>query len=150
MLELRTLSPMWYNGEIDLTQVNAMANGMVKHLGIEFTAIDDDGLTARMPVDIRTHQPFGLLHGGATATLAETVGSFASYLAVDRETEFTVGVEVTAQHIRSVRTGFVYAKAIPVHLGSILHVWDIRVKDEEDRLIALCKLSVMVRPLKKS
>ena len=92
----------------------------------------------------------GLLHGGATATLAETVGSFASYLPVDRETEFTVGVEVTAQHIRSVRTGFVYAKAIPVHLGSILHVWDIRVKDEEDRLIALCKLSVMVRPLKKS
>jgi 1,4-dihydroxy-2-naphthoyl-CoA hydrolase len=102
-----------------------------------------------MPVDERTHQPFGLLHGGATATLAETVGSFASYLTVDKKKEITVGVEVTAQHLRSAKSGFVYAKAIPVHLGRVLHVWDIRVKNEEDKLIALCKLSVMVRPLKK-
>ena len=140
---------MWFDTDIDLARINATANGMIKHLGIEFTAIDEGSLTARMPVDERTHQPFGLLHGGATATLAETVGSFASYLTVDREKEFTVGVEITAQHIRSARSGFVYAKAIPVHLGRILHVWDIRVNNEEDKLIALCKLSVMVRPLKK-
>jgi 1,4-dihydroxy-2-naphthoyl-CoA hydrolase len=140
---------MWFDTDIDLARINATANGMIKHLGIEFTAIDERSLTARMPVDERTHQPFGLLHGGATATLAETVGSFASYLTVDREKEFTVGVEITAQHIRSARSGFVYAKAIPVHLGRILHVWDIRVNNEEDKLIALCKLSVMVRPLKK-
>jgi 1,4-dihydroxy-2-naphthoyl-CoA hydrolase len=140
---------MWFDKEIDLAQINARANGMIKHLGIEFTAIDDESLTARMPVDERTHQPFGLLHGGATATLAETVGSFASYLTVDKKKEITVGVEVTAQHLRSAKSGFVYAKAIPVHLGRVLHVWDIRVKNEEDKLIALCKLSVMVRPLKK-
>jgi len=141
---------MWYQGEIDLKKVNDLANGMVKHLGIEFTAIDEEGLSARMPVDHRTHQPFGLLHGGATATLAETVGSFASYCAVDRENEITLGVEVTAQHIRSVREGFVYAKAIPVNLGKVLHVWEIKVKDEEDRLVALCKLTVIVRPLRKT
>ncbi len=138
---------MWFKKEIEIDHVNKMATGMVKHLGIEFTEIDEEGLTARMPVEERTHQPFGVLHGGATAALAETVGSFASYLTVDHEKEFTVGIEITAQHLKSVRSGYVYAKAYPVRLGKILHVWDIRVRDEEGQLIAWCKLSVMVRPL---
>jgi 1,4-dihydroxy-2-naphthoyl-CoA hydrolase len=138
---------MWFKKDIDIAEVNKMATGMVKHLGIEFTEIDAEGLSAKMSVEERTHQPFGLLHGGATAALAETVGSFASYLTVDHEKEFTVGIEVTAQHLKSVRSGFVHAKAYPVRLGKILHVWDIRVRDDEGQLIALCKLSVMVRPL---
>jgi len=134
----------WIEEKIDLNQINALAQGMVKHMGITFTAVDDDGLTASMPVEDRSHQPFGILHGGATATLAETVGSFASYVLVQKEGKQTVGMEVTAQHLRAVRTGDIHAKAVPVHIGRKIHVWDIRVKDDEERLIALCKLTVMV------
>ncbi|MCL4143661.1 UNVERIFIED_CONTAM: hypothetical protein GTU68_063756 [Idotea baltica] len=134
----------WIKEKIDLDHINSLAKGMVKHMDISFTAIDDEGLTASMPVDERSHQPFGLLHGGATAALAETVGSFASYALVHKEGKQTVGVEVTAQHLRAVRSGHVHAKALPVHIGRKIHVWDIRVKDDEERLIALCKLTVMV------
>ena len=134
----------WIKDKLDLEQINSLARGMVKHMGIVFTDVDDEGLTASMPVEDRSHQPFGLLHGGATATLAETVGSFASYALVHKEGKQTVGMEVTAQHLRGVRSGTIHAKAIPVHLGRKIHVWDIRVKDDEDRLVALCKLTVMV------
>lgn len=134
----------WIEEELDLDVINSMASNMLKHLDIRFTKSDDEGLTASMPVDHRTQQPFGLLHGGATATLAETVGSFASYLLVHKEEKNTVGMEVTAQHLRAVRSGHIHAKAVPVHIGRKVHVWDIRVKDDEERLIALCKLTVMV------
>lgn len=134
----------WIEEEIDLNQINALAKGMVNHMGITFTSVDDEGLTASMPVEDRSHQPFGILHGGATATLAETVGSFASYALVHKKGKQTVGMEVTAQHLRSVRSGHIHAKAVPVHIGRKIHVWDIRVKDDDERLIALCKLTVMV------
>ncbi len=134
----------WIEEELDLAQINALARGMVKHMGIVFTAVDDEGLTASMPVEESSHQPFGILHGGATATLAETVGSFASYALVHKQGKHTVGMEVTAQHLRSVKAGHIHAKALPVHVGRKVHVWDIRVKDDAERLIALCKLTVMV------
>ncbi|NNC83577.1 MAG: hotdog fold thioesterase [Flavobacteriales bacterium] len=130
--------------DIDLDIVNGLSKGMVKHLDIVFTDLDDTGLTARMPVVEETQQPFGILHGGATAALAETVGSFASYLLVRHDKKTSVGMEINAQHLRSVRNGFVHAKALPVHLGRKIHVWDIRVTDDSERLVAICKLTNMI------
>ena len=134
----------WINEEIDLNVMNSMARGMVKHLDIEFTAIDEEGITASMPVSEKAQQPFGILHGGATAALAETVGSFASYLIVKNDGKTSVGMEINAQHLRSVTEGSVHAKAVPVHLGRKIHVWDIRVTDDKERLIAICKLTNMI------
>ncbi|NND95366.1 MAG: hotdog fold thioesterase [Flavobacteriales bacterium] len=134
----------WSIENIDLKQANELASGMVKHLDITFTEVDKNGLTASMPVDDRTIQPFGVLHGGATAALAETVGSFASHLIVMSQGKTSIGMEINAQHLRSVRSGRVHAKAEPVHLGRKIHVWDIRVKDDDNRLIAICKLTNMI------
>lgn len=136
---------MKWNAEgIDLVQMNDMARGMVKHMDIQFTEIDDSGLVASMPVNENSQQPFGILHGGATATLAETVGSFASYLLVKDQGKASVGMEINAQHLRSVKNGKIHAKAEAVHLGRKIHVWDIRVKDDKNRLIAICKLTNMI------
>lgn len=134
----------WIKEEIDLEQINALARGMVKHMDIRFTVADAEGLTASMPVNEQSVQPFGILHGGATATLAETVGSFASYILVKDDGKSSVGMEINAQHLRSVKEGSVHAKAVPVHLGRKIHVWDIRVTDDQKRLIAICKLTNMI------
>ena len=120
------------------------ANTMVEHLGIEFTAIDEDSITARMPVDHRTVQPAGLLHGGASVALAETLGSVAATLCVDLTDTACVGLEINANHIRSVRSGFVTGVARPIHLGSSTQVWDIRITDEQDRLTCICRLTMAV------
>ena len=105
---------------------------LVEHLGIEVSEVGDDYLTASMPVDSRTHQPMGILHGGASIALAETVGSIAANLAVDEE-HYCVGLEVNGNHLRSIRSGVVYAKAMPVHLGRSTQVWDIRITDEQEK-----------------
>jgi 1,4-dihydroxy-2-naphthoyl-CoA hydrolase len=121
------------------------ANTMVEHLGIEFTAIDEDSITARMPVDHRTVQPAGLLHGGASVALAETLGSVAATLCVDPAETTCVGLEINANHIRSVRSGFVTGVARPLHLGNSTHVWDIRIyDDEQERLVCVCRLTMAV------
>ena len=115
---------------------------MVDHLGIEFLEVGDDYVKARMPVDRRTVQPFGLLHGGASVALAETLGSVAANLCVDREKKRCVGLEINANHLRPVRNGFVYGVARPVHVGDITQVWEIRILNEEDKLVCISRLTL--------
>jgi len=120
-----------------------------QHLDMRIEAWDDDSLTASMVVDRRTHQPMGLLHGGASVALAETVGSIASMLCVDRARYYCVGQEINANHLRGVRSGRVTAVARPLHLGRSSHVWDIRLSDEEGWLTCVSRLTVAVVPLQR-
>lgn len=116
-----------------------------KHLGIEFTEAGDGYLIARMPVDKRTHQPFGILHGGASVVLAETLGSVASWMLLDDpNTQRAVGLEINANHIRSVREGWVYGRCTPIHVGRTTHVWDIRIVDEQGKLVCVSRLTIAV------
>jgi 1,4-dihydroxy-2-naphthoyl-CoA hydrolase len=118
----------------------------VEHLGIEFTEVGDDCLTARMPVDGRTIQPYGLLHGGASVLLAETVGSAAAHCCVDEAAVLTVGIEINANHVRGVRGGWVHGTARPLHLGRTTQLWDIRVVDDAARLACIARLTIGVVP----
>ncbi|WP_275556351.1 hotdog fold thioesterase [Mixta sp. Marseille-Q2659] len=128
-----------------LAEINARNAGcLVEHLGIHFTALHDDGLEARMPVDARTRQPFGLLHGGASVVLAETLGSMAGYLCTEGE-EMLVGLEVNANHLRAVREGEVRGRCRPLHLGRTHQVWQIDIFDEQDRLCCSARLTTSVR-----
>lgn len=120
---------------------------MSGHLGIEFTEVTSEYIEAKMPVDHRTVQPIGILNGGASAALAETVGSFASYLSVDRSKYYTVGLEIKCNHISSAFKGYVYARATAEHLGRRTQVWQIRIRDEKDRLVCLSTLTVQVMAL---
>lgn len=120
-------------------------NTAVAHLGIQFTEVGDDSLTATMPVNERTRQPLGLLHGGASALLAETLGSVASALCIDFPRQQAVGIEINASHLRPVRGGFVTGIVRPIRLGRTTHVWDIRISDEEDQLICIARLTMAVR-----
>lgn len=128
--------------EINTTQI--VDGQMARHLGIEMVEVGSDFMTASMPVDHRTIQRIGILHGGASLALAETVGSIAASYCIDRETSFIVGQEINANHIRSVREGFVYAKATPFHLGRTSHVWDIRITNEEEKLVCVSRFTVAV------
>lgn len=119
-------------------------NTLVDHLGIRFHVDVQGRMCATMPVDSRTHQPMGLLHGGATAALAETVGSMASALLIDLTRQAVVGIEVSANHLKGVRTGTVTATGDLVHQGRTTHVWDIRVRDEQGTLVAICRLTNLV------
>ena len=123
-------------------------NTMLSHLGIEFTAIGEDFLKATMPVDHRTHQPMGLLHGGASAALAETLGSFVSHLVMDSTKFDCVGLEINANHIRPKTEGVVTGIAKPIHLGSKTHIWEIRIEDERGKLICISRLTIAVLPKK--
>lgn len=127
----------------------ALENTLAEHLDMRIEAWDDSSLTASMVVDRRTHQPMGLLHGGASVALAETVGSIASMLCVDRSRFYCVGQEINANHLRGVRSGRVTAVARPLHLGRSSHVWDIRLSDEEGRLTCVSRLTVAVVPLQR-
>ncbi len=120
------------------------ANTLVEHLDIHFGVDVQGRLQASMPVDERTHQPMGLLHGGATAALAETLGSVGSAMLIDLKTQATVGMEITANHLRGVKEGRVTATGELVHQGSKTHVWDIRVHDGTGKLIAICRLTNMI------
>lgn len=118
----------------------------VSALGIEFTAVGDAELRARMPVDARTVQPYGLLHGGASVLLAETLGSCAASYCIDRATQICVGVEINASHVRGARSGWVHGVATPTHVGRTLHVWDIAIDDDEGRRLCVSRLTVAVLP----
>lgn len=132
----------------DLERLNASSkNTIVELLNITFDAFDDDSMTASMVVDHRTHQPFGLLHGGASVVLAESLGSMASYLCVDTKKFYCVGLEVNANHLRAVRSGRVTAVARPVHIGRTTHVWDIRLTDDNGKLNCISRLTIAVVPL---
>lgn len=119
---------------------------MAGYLGIEVTEVGDDFLTARMPVADRTRQPLGYLHGGASAALAETLGSVAGIYTVDPEKYFVMGLEINANHVRSVRQGSVIGTARPLHLGRTTQVWEIRIVDEQDHLVSVSRLTLAVRP----
>jgi len=117
---------------------------MVGHVGIEFTDVGPDYLVARMPVDARTRQPYGLLHGGASMVLAETLGSIGAVLTVDPAKSLVVGQEINANHLRAVRDGHVVGTARPVHLGSRSQVWGIEIRDEAGRLVCVSRLTLAV------
>jgi 1,4-dihydroxy-2-naphthoyl-CoA hydrolase len=120
------------------------ANNLLEHLSIVFTEVGDDYLTATMPVDHRTVQPAGLLHGGASAALAESLGSFGAYLTVDARKYDCVGIEINANHVRAKTEGVVTGVARPIHLGRTTQVWDIRICDERQRLVCASRLTVAV------
>ena len=127
----------------------ANKNTLMETLDIEMIDFGKDFLVARMPVTPKVHQPDGVLHGGATAALAESVGSFASHIFLDTENLMVRGLEITANHLKSVKEGFVYAKATFIHRGRTTQLLDIRVTNEADELISLCKLSTISLPKKK-
>jgi 1,4-dihydroxy-2-naphthoyl-CoA hydrolase len=123
-------------------------NTLMEHLGIEYLEIGDDYLKARMPVDDRTRQTAGILHGGASAALAETLGSIAAGLCVDRERQRIVGLEINANHIRRVKEGWVTGITRPIHVGKTTQIWEIRISDERDKLVCISRLTVanIVKP----
>ena len=135
--------------EVLLKKANAASkNTLMETLGIEIVDFTDETLTARMPVTPKVHQPDGVLHGGATAALAESVGSFASHIFIDTEQFFVRGLEITANHLKSVKEGYIYAKASFLHRGRTTQLLDIRVTDEADNLISICRLSTITLPKK--
>jgi len=141
------MKPIWHSLDISLDQLNEWGdNTMGSCLGMEFTEIGPDYLRMMMPVDHRTVQPYGLLHGGASAALAETVGSMASGLVIDSQKQICVGLEINANHIKGVRDGYVHAIARPLHLGSTTHVWDIRITDDQHKLVCISRLTVAILP----
>ena len=143
--------PIWFNKELQVDDLKSLLpNTMAQALRIEWNELGEDSLSARMPVDDRTRQPYGLLHGGASCVLAETIGSVASAMVVDHEKFACVGLEINANHVRSARDGFVFGTARPLHLGANTHVWDIRITDEANRLICISRLTVAVIPRKTS
>ncbi len=140
---------MSINKEELLAKANeASKNTLMETLNIEIIDFGVDTLIARMPVDSRVHQPDGLLHGGATAALAESVGSFASHIFMDISNVFVRGIEITANHLKAVSEGYVYAKATFLHKGTTTQLLDIRVTDEQDNLVSVCRLSTITLPRK--
>ena len=136
---------IWFNKNLDLTGLKSLApDTMSEYLGMEWVSIGSDFLKLKMPVNEKTRQPYGLLHGGASCALAETVGSIASHLVMDAEKFICVGLEINANHLRSARQGFVTATASPLHLGSSTHVWDIKIHDEAGQLICVSRLTVAI------
>ncbi|WGD34366.1 hotdog fold thioesterase [Olleya sp. YS] len=131
------------------TANKASKNTLMETLEIEMIDYGQDFLVAKMPVTPRVHQPDGVLHGGATAALAESVGSFASHIFLDADKLMIRGLEITANHLKSVSSGFIYAKATFIHKGRTTQLLDIRVTDEQDNLISVCKLSTISLPKKK-
>ena len=127
---------------------NFRSNTLMETLGIEYTDVGDDFLVAKMPVTPAVHQPDGVLHGGATVALAESVGSAAAIVFLDSERYFIRGIEISANHVKSVRDGFVFAKATILHKGRTTQLWDIKVRDEQDTLISSIKLTTIAIPKK--
>ncbi|CAM1344397.1 PaaI family thioesterase [Tenacibaculum amylolyticum] len=119
-------------------------NTLMETLEIEFVDIGDDFLVAKMPVNSRVHQPYGILHGGATAALAETVGSSASMFFLKTNDKIVKGIELSINHLKSKREGVVYATARPIHRGRTTHLWEVKVTDEEENLISICKLTNII------
>ncbi len=140
---------VWFKNDWDIEKLNKLAsNTMNELIGIQFIEVGENYLRASMPVDNRTRQAYGLLHGGASVTLAETVGSVASVMTVDPELYYCVGVEINANHLRSVKEGYVIATAAPLHIGLSSHVWEIKITDQNEKLICISRLTVFVKKKK--
>ena len=141
----------WFNKNVSVEDLKPLGKGtMTEYLGIEWVEVGKNFLKAKMPVDHRTIQPYGLLHGGASCVLAETIGSVASHLVIDPSAFYCVGIEINANHIRSAKDGFVYGTCSPLHIGSSTHVWDIRITNEEEKLICISRLTVAIMKKKVS
>jgi 1,4-dihydroxy-2-naphthoyl-CoA hydrolase len=138
---------IWFKKDLTLQEIiahNLNAATMGTHLGMQFVELGNDFLKMSMPVDERTKQPYGLLHGGASCALAETVGSIASALVIDTSKQICVGLEINANHLRSAKDGMVIATATRLHIGSSTHVWDIKIHNEQDKLICVSRLTVAI------
>jgi len=136
---------IWNTSNITIETVNnTSVNTMAAFLDIKFIEIGPDFLKATMPVSIKTLQPYGLLHGGASAVLAETVGSVASSLIIDNTRQICVGIEINCNHLRAKKDGNVIATAEPLHIGATTHVWDIKIRDEKEKLICVGRLTVAI------
>ena len=139
------MASIWFNKSLKMADFETMHEGtMSQHLGMEWVELGDDYIKMKMPVDSRTKQPYGLLHGGASCTLAETVGSLAAQLVLDPNKFICVGLEINANHIRSARHGYVTGMATPLHLGNTTHVWDIKIYDDSEKLICVSRLTVVI------
>jgi 1,4-dihydroxy-2-naphthoyl-CoA hydrolase len=135
---------IWFNKSLTLEDIDFGRHYMGEHLGIRFSELGDNYIRATMPVNDRTKQPYGLLHGGASAALAETLGSAASALVIDLSKWICVGMEINANHIRAVKEGIVTATCSPLHLGASSHVWDIKITDEKNKLVCVSRLTVAI------
>jgi 1,4-dihydroxy-2-naphthoyl-CoA hydrolase len=134
-----------FNPGVTTESLNKLsANTMVTHLGIEFTLIGDDFIEAKMPVDARTQQPLGLLHGGASVTLAETLGSVAATCCIDRNTQYCVGLDINANHVKSAKSGYVFGTTRPIHIGKRTHVWEIKIVNEQKELICISRITMAI------
>ena len=126
--------------------INNMGDkSMGTHLGIEIVEIGDDFLSARMPVNEKTTQPYGILHGGASCVLAETLGSIGGAFCVDMHTQIVVGLEINANHLRPAKSGYVTGTARPIHIGRTTHVWDIKITNEKGNLVCVSRLTLAVK-----
>ena len=138
---------IWFDKKITIEKLKGLGkDSMAGFLGMEWTAIGDDFLKLSMPVNERTTQVYGILHGGASCALAETVGSVASALVIDQDKFYCVGLEINANHVRSVRQGLVIGTATPLHLGRTTHVWDIKIHDEMQKLVCVSRHTVAIIP----
>ena len=136
---------MKFSNNVDLDFLNKLGkNTMVEHLGIEFTRIGEDFLEATMPVDHRTKQPMGLLHGGANVVLAETLGSVASSLMVDQNTHYCVGLEINANHLKAITSGTVRGVTSAIHVGKKTQVWETKIYSEKDELSCISRITIAV------
>lgn len=136
---------IWHDSPPTLEQLQQHSqNTLIVQLGIEFTDVGDDSLTARMPVDARTHQPAHVLHGGASVALAETLASWAATFVVDREQNYCVGLEINANHVRAATSGWVSGTARPVHLGRSTQVWEVKIVDETQKLVCISRVTMAV------
>ncbi|MFC5742648.1 hotdog fold thioesterase [Dyella tabacisoli] len=138
---------MIWKQDTDLARLNGWsANTMMETLGIRMTEVGENWLRGTMPVDHRTHQPYGLLHGGASVALAETLGSTAAMLTLDPEKEIAVGLEINANHVRGVRSGIVTGTAQALHIGRSTQVWEIRIENEAGELVCVSRITMAVVP----
>ena len=137
--------PIWFHPQLQIADVQHLSpNTLGEYLGMEWVEIGPDYLIMRMPVDHRTHQPYGLLHGGASVALAETIGSIGAALCIDHQAYIAVGQEINANHLRSIRNGYVYATARPLHRGGSSHVWEIHIRDEHQHLVCVSRITVAI------
>ncbi len=136
---------IWFRKDLSLEKLMPLGKGtMSEYLGIEWLELGEEHIKAKMPVDHRTIQPYGLLHGGASCVLAETLGSVGSAMVIDHDKFFCVGLEINANHIRSAKKGYVTGTVRPIHIGKQTHIWDIQITDESDKLICVSRLTVAV------
>ncbi len=133
------------NPKVTVEMLNNMnKNTIVEHIGIEYTDMGEDFIAAKMPVDKRTHQPMGLLHGGASVVLAETLGSVAATMCINNDKQYCVGLEINANHIRGVRAGYVYGITKPLHIGRKTQVWEIKITNDAGKLVCVSRITMAV------